>query len=226
MITLIQIKAARALLSWTQENLAQAARLSLPAINNLERGLTTPRRETLISIENALTQAGIDFIDQRGVKLRPPELETQIIEGPDWLKKYDDIIISHMNGPDDEICQFSCDERLWMTYGGTTNHHYIVHRNRVHFKERILVPQNQSFVTNLQSVYRYHNDQLFKDVSWQVFGPYVSQIVWRRQQIILTRSVALAEAQLAIFNELWGSAKNFTDAQWNKLEKWKSPTTT
>ncbi|MBP9868706.1 MAG: helix-turn-helix transcriptional regulator, partial [Alphaproteobacteria bacterium] len=47
MIVLTQIKAARALLGWTQENLAKVAKLSLPAVNNLERGLTTPRRETL-----------------------------------------------------------------------------------------------------------------------------------------------------------------------------------
>lgn len=223
MITLTQIKAARALLNWTQENLARAASLSLPAINNLERGLTTPRRETLLSIEKALVDAGIDFIDRSGVKLRPPELETQIIEGSDWLKKYDDIIISHMNKPDDEICQFSCNERLWMTYGGATNHHYIVHRNKVHFKERILIPQRQDFVTNLRSVYRYHNDELFKQVSWQVFGAYVAQIIWMKQQILLTRSPVLADAQRAIFNELWFSAKKFTDAQWKKLEKWKAP---
>jgi transcriptional regulator with XRE-family HTH domain len=223
MIVLTQIKAARALLGWTQEDLAKVAKLSLPAVNNLERGLTTPRRETLEAIEAALVTGGIDFIDQSGVRLRPPELDVKLIEGQNWLTEYDDLIISHMNGPDDEICQFSCDEHLWMVYGPTTNHYYIFHRNKTHFRERILVPESQSFVTNLRHVYRCYKNNLFGSVSWQVFGPYVAQIVWARKQIVLTRSWPLADAQRALFDELWGLGKPFSDEQWDKAQKWEPP---
>lgn len=223
MIVVTQIKAARALLGWTQNDLAREAGLSLPAINNIERNLASPRKETLQAIENALVLGGVDFIAQSGVQLRPLELSIQTIEGPDWLNKYDEIIISEMKGPDDEIVQFSCDEQQWMVHGSTTNHHYFIHRDKVQFKERIVVPKSQSFVTNLRSVYRCHHDDLFGQTNWQVFGPYVSHIVWMQQKIVLIRSTALAETQRAMFEELWKGAKPFTDAQWKSLKRWESP---
>lgn len=220
MITLGQIKAARALLGWTQERLAQLAGISLPAINNIERGITTPRRETLQQIEAAFTEAGIDFIDYTGVRLRPPELETRIIDGPNWLKEYDELIVTHMRSAEDLICQLSCDEQLWMTYGSTTNHHYIDHRNTIGFKERIIVPKNTGFVTNQRSVYRHIDPMHIGSVSWQVFDTYTAQIIWSRQQIVLIRSHALADSQRRLFDVLWNESKPFSGDEWSKLEKW------
>lgn len=223
MIVVTQIRAARALLGWTQGDLAKAASLSLPAVNNIERCLTTPRHETLLAIEEALSTGGVEFIDQSGVRLRRLELNTQIIEGPNWLKHYDDIIIAYMKGPDDEIVQFSCDEELWMVYGSTTNCNYFHHRNKVHFKERILVPQSMAFASNDRPVYRCHEDALFANTSWQVFGPYVAHIAWMKQQVVLVRSPSLAATQRAMFEMLWRGAKPLTDAQWKKMKKWHPP---
>lgn len=223
MIVVTQIKAARALLGWTQSDLAKHSGLSLPAINNIERNLVSPRKETLQAIEEALTLAGVDFIEQSGVQLRPLELDVKIIEGPNWLGEYDKVIISELNGPDDEIIQLSCDEQLWMVYGSTTNHLYFEHREKVHFKERIIIPKSQKFVTNLRRVYRCHNDKLFGETNWQVFGPYVSQIIWSQQCVLLTRCTVLANAQRALFEGLWAEAQPLTDTQWNKLTKWTQP---
>ncbi len=223
MIVVTQIKAARALLGWTQSDLAKAANLSLPAVNNIERSLSSPRKVTLEALEIALTKGGVEFIDNIGVQLRQVELNIQTIEGPDWLKRYDEVIISQMNGSDDEIVQFSCDEKMWMVHGSTSNHHYFDHRDKVNFKERILVPKSQDFITNLQRVYRYHDDTLFGKVSWQVFGPYVSQILWVKGMVILVRSQTMADAQRAIFEELWKGGKPYTDEQWRKLKKWYPP---
>lgn len=63
------IKAARALLRWQQQDLADASGLSMPTIKRMEqseeeRGL----RKTFVAIETAFTKAGIEFIDnERGV---------------------------------------------------------------------------------------------------------------------------------------------------------------
>jgi len=63
MITRAQIRAARALIGWTQIDLAQASGISQVAIKNLERGVTDPRVSTLISIQDALDQAGVMFLE-------------------------------------------------------------------------------------------------------------------------------------------------------------------
>lgn len=222
MITIAQIKAARALLGWTQHQLAVEASLSLPAVNNIERNLVSPRQETLQAICEALMGGGVEFIEQSGVRLRPPELNIKIIQGEDWLKKYDEFFMSVVNNPKQEVLKFSCDEELWMVYGSTTNHLYFEYRDRLNFNERIIVPKSQQFLTNARVFYRYHNDSLFGKVTWQVFGDCVAYILWPEQQIIVKCSKILADAQRAIFNMLWKDAQPFSDAQWKKLKKWEA----
>lgn len=65
MISANQIRAARALIGWTQGQLAGAAGLSLAVVNNVERNVTDPRRSTLEAIQKALEGAGVEFIGER-----------------------------------------------------------------------------------------------------------------------------------------------------------------
>jgi transcriptional regulator with XRE-family HTH domain len=76
MITARQIRAARALLGWSQQELADKAIILLNALTRLEQGKVDSRASTILAIEPALRKAGIDFLlaDQRGegVRLRRP----------------------------------------------------------------------------------------------------------------------------------------------------------
>jgi predicted transcriptional regulator len=67
-VSIRQIKAARALLDWSQEQLADASDVSLPTIKRLEaqEGLLGGRTETVGKIRHALERAGIEFIDENG----------------------------------------------------------------------------------------------------------------------------------------------------------------
>ena len=63
-----QLKAARALLAWSQEMLAAAANISIPTIKRLEAqdGPLGGRNETVTKIRFALEAAGVEFIDENG----------------------------------------------------------------------------------------------------------------------------------------------------------------
>jgi transcriptional regulator with XRE-family HTH domain len=61
-ITPAQIRAARALLGWTQAELAAAAGLGVVAIKSFERGRSDPRSSTVSKMEQALDAAGIIFL--------------------------------------------------------------------------------------------------------------------------------------------------------------------
>ena len=61
-----QLRAARALLGWSQETLAQAARVSKRTIAGYELGQTTPNELTYTSMIWALEDAGIEFIKENG----------------------------------------------------------------------------------------------------------------------------------------------------------------
>jgi transcriptional regulator with XRE-family HTH domain len=67
-VSIRQIKAARALLGWSQEDLARAADVSVPTIKRLEasEGLLGGRSETGEKIQKALQAAGVEFIDENG----------------------------------------------------------------------------------------------------------------------------------------------------------------
>jgi len=76
MLTPAQCRAARALLAWTQQELADQARVGVQTIRLLEGGHTIPRRATLQVIQRAFEQAGVDLIGPGdggpGVRFRTP----------------------------------------------------------------------------------------------------------------------------------------------------------
>ena len=80
-VSIRQLKAARALLAWSQERLASAANVSIPTIKRLESqdGPLGGRNVTGTKIRAALEAAGVEFIDENGggpgVRLRNPQRE-------------------------------------------------------------------------------------------------------------------------------------------------------
>lgn len=72
MITARQIRAARALLGWSQQDLADKAVVSLNAITRLEKEQVDPRMSTVTAVQRALSKAGVEFIaaDTKGEGVR------------------------------------------------------------------------------------------------------------------------------------------------------------
>jgi transcriptional regulator with XRE-family HTH domain len=66
MITAAQCRAARGLLDWTQQELADTARIGVATLRQFEgRGAET-RPATLALLKWALEKAGVEFIDENG----------------------------------------------------------------------------------------------------------------------------------------------------------------
>ncbi|QPB21746.1 helix-turn-helix transcriptional regulator [Rhizobium sp. 007] len=63
MITPSQSRAARALVEWSREQLAEVSRVALRTIVDFERGARAPREVTILAIERAFSDAGIAFLD-------------------------------------------------------------------------------------------------------------------------------------------------------------------
>jgi predicted transcriptional regulator len=68
MITVRQIKAARALLAWSQGDLAEASGISEPTVARLESvdGPIGGRPNTSEKLSKALEKAGVEFIAENG----------------------------------------------------------------------------------------------------------------------------------------------------------------
>ena len=73
MISPEQIKAARAMLDWSQEALAQASGLSPATIHNLEKGHISPRSAR--EVRRTFESKGFEFFENNGLGLNPDEIK-------------------------------------------------------------------------------------------------------------------------------------------------------
>lgn len=74
MITPRQCKAARALLGWTQPDLAEKADIALDTVKRFERRQSDTRGQAMIAMEKALRRGGVKLIsadeqDGEGVRI-------------------------------------------------------------------------------------------------------------------------------------------------------------
>ncbi|WP_352725438.1 helix-turn-helix domain-containing protein [Mesorhizobium sp. M0500] len=69
-LTVEQCRGARAMLGWSQEQLAEAATVARQTIADFERGARIPIANNLTSIRHALEGAGIEFLSENGIRYR------------------------------------------------------------------------------------------------------------------------------------------------------------
>jgi transcriptional regulator with XRE-family HTH domain len=73
-------RAARSLVDWTQERLAEAANVGQSTVRNFEAGRSVPVPNNLAAIHAALEAAGVEFIPENGggagVRMKKPEATT------------------------------------------------------------------------------------------------------------------------------------------------------
>jgi predicted transcriptional regulator len=62
MASVRQLRAARVLLGWSQQDVAERAGIALNTLNNIERGVVDPRKSTWDRVVQVFTDAGIEFI--------------------------------------------------------------------------------------------------------------------------------------------------------------------
>lgn len=76
-ISAAQCRAARALLGWSQDQLAAASKVAKATIANFEAGNRTPYPRTQADLVKAMEEAGVEFLSEgeagAGVRFRYPQ---------------------------------------------------------------------------------------------------------------------------------------------------------
>src|ERR1700733_2035947 len=103
MISISQIRAARALLDWPQGDLAERSGLSLRALNSIERGLAVPRIDNLRFIQEALEKENIEFGENDGVRRKTERLEIFKLEGAENLNLHLVDVVRELHTPGAEV---------------------------------------------------------------------------------------------------------------------------
>jgi transcriptional regulator with XRE-family HTH domain len=101
MPTVEQIRAARALIGWSQGDLADQSGLSQTGIARIENGSNQPNSTTIAKITGAFDKADVEFIGESGVKKRTGTVKT--LRGKTALKMFLDHVY-------ESICKYGSTE--------------------------------------------------------------------------------------------------------------------
>jgi transcriptional regulator with XRE-family HTH domain len=210
MISPRQIRAARALLGWTQGQLAEASGYHLNAISKIEKEIGEPRASTLDRIQAAFEIAGLRFRGQRGVELKEDVFEVRRFEGADFIKHLIDDTIGAMSNPNGEVLTCLVDEQLFNVADRRQNERYYKAMKKTGFRERYLTSKGyQTFVNPDKSVYRWLPEEVLGTVAYAVYADRVCFIKWPAKEVLIIRSQSLAETFRGQFEFLWEQGKKF-----------------
>ncbi len=222
------VRAARALLSWKQEDLAKAAGLSLPAINNFERGIATPRMDTLNNIRKALEEGGIEFLPHEGLRKRTEIFEMRKCEGATFVSDANLDLFDCMKGPSDEVCWITEDDNKWRTMQYAELDKYPQLQAQRQWQQRILIADDVQVVHRDHKYYRCLPRQLIGRVTYMVYKDRFCLFLFDAQRTVVIRNPSIAEAYQKQFDYLWSIARPLSrkvirtqkwDYLWGKGEK-------
>lgn len=207
MSTIHQIKAARALLNWTQNDLADRAGLHVNAVNNTERGLSAPRGATLEKMQRALEEGGVAFIGNRGVELRAHAVDITKFEGNHFLRHLTDDILDTLQGPGDDIISLIADIRAFDVRDPAENQRYYNEKAARGFAERMITGDQPGFYPKNASDFRLVPQHVLGPVDILVYGDRTAFVVWSQKEAVVLKNRDLAFTQKMFLEDLWNQGR-------------------
>jgi transcriptional regulator with XRE-family HTH domain len=202
MITIEQSRAARGLLGWTQQDLADASGLSKTAINNFEKKHSDIKSESLRAIRMAFESVGIEFIGEDGLKKRSDTVD--ILRGAQALETLiDDIIYDFKNNDENMV--------------------FVLHATQRHFDAlsalrdkdipcRMLCYEGTQTGANPPEFYRWLPERISNaGPTTFMYGSKVAFELWDGASIVLIESTDSRRAEQQRFENLWNSLSASTE---------------
>ena len=206
-ITTAQIRGARGILNWSQQDLAQRTGISATSIGSIENGQTTPRESTLSTIRKTLENAGIEFIDLDGVRNRTGDI--RVLTGVEGFKDfYDDVYNTLKNSPG-VVYVSNVDEKEFLKFGSDI---LGVHSERIkklgNVSYKILIREgDKNFVASEYAAYKWIPKNQFATVPFYIYGPKIAILMFRAEPtIIVMNYAAIADAFRIQFETNWALA--------------------
>ncbi len=199
MPTIEQIRAARALIGWSQSDLAENAEMSQTGIARIENGTNHPNSLTMEKIRAAFDKADVEFIEDTGVKKRDI---VRVYEGDGcYLRILDEILRAQPN-----FVLFSgADERR-------STQKSIDHLSKIRklCESRSLIRYGDTHVMGELDEYRWMPEGLFVDGDVKVI--YENTVVHFMSWMDPSRAIKIVDKNIAqesirMFNYIWDGAE-------------------
>jgi len=205
-----QVKAARALLDWSQEELAQRSRLSVATIRKLEAGNISPRGKTNDSLRQAFENAGLDFLDSNGLREKPEDIT--VYHGKEGTAAFFDDVYQTVKGPGGEIVVVCISEE---PFAEALDDYLEFHVSRMlSLKHKVsvkcIITENYIYTpASSYCEYRSISKAYVDSVPFYVYGDNYAIFLFDADpmpKIIVHHSALLAKAYRRQFHSMWDKA--------------------
>ena len=202
MISKEQIKAARAMLDWSQKTLAQkCGDVSEPTIKLIESGKVNSTESTLTAIKNTLEDAGLEFLPQNGVRFRDDLITIieKIDENDNVYCRLLEHVFQTMKGTYGEVLHSFVDNSL--SPQEVIDREQILRKNGLTFRH--LVRHGDEFLLYPSDEYRYLPKGHYLNNSSLIYGNYFAIVINGDDKVIIIKNPDVSEMKRKEFNIIW-----------------------
>lgn len=186
-ITPAQCRAARALLNWSQPDLAKRCKMHVQTISNFESGKASPTKNTLKKIKLFLEKAGVSFTDQGGVN--PNISYTVIYEDREGFRAFMDDVYETVKKHGGDVYLFNSRPLIWYEWLG--EEWYDMHRKRMkalgdRIRMRISLQEGDTNKILSFAQYRWFPVKVSKDKIFYAYGPKLAFLDFGENSVRIT----------------------------------------
>lgn len=202
-----QIRAARGLLNWNQERLADVSEVARASIKNIENDLTVPRIATLRAIKYAFEKYGVEFTPNSGVRLKSKV--TTVLEGPNCQKELYERIYQAMKKHGGEVLTAAYREpdpdKEPERYAFELAH--VKRMEAAGITTRYLIEEGDTNFIRPWKKYRWIPEEYFSPYPFITYGKQLAMVSMRSpERVVIIHDQLFVESFSKLFEFIWNRA--------------------
>lgn len=208
-ITAAQCRAARALLNWSQPDLAKHSGVHVQTISNFEHGNGSPTNKTLRTLRQILEDKGMLFLENDGVARKSNEIQSYKSR-IGYLSFMEDVYNTMKSGGN--MCVSNVNENDFLKWGGDDVQKHMERMASISgLRGQILIEEGDTnLVASHYATYRATTKENFGDIPLYIYGDKTALISFQEDdvEVFVIKHVRITRYFRERFNEIWKTAKD------------------
>jgi len=220
MITPTQMRAARAMLSLSQGEVAKHLGIAANTLSNIENAQADAPASRLLEIQKFYEYEGLEFTEGEGVRQRQDKV--QRYHGVDGFKFFMDDVYNVAKAQGGEICLYNARPANWIKWLGVEWNAFHSQRmkelaGRINFKITAQRGDYQ-FIGSKHAEYRWVPDHLWNERSFYAYGDKIGFLNFEEDsvEIFVLKQKQFADSFRSLFNIVWDTVTIIPDVENNK----------
>lgn len=222
-ITPAQCRAARALLNWSQPELAERCDIHVQTISNFEKESSTPSRTTLDKITNVFQESKIVFTEDEGVKKQQSIISQY--HGAEGFRRFMDDVYYTAKVHGGEFCLLNAKPDNWIKWLGEEwmEHHS---KRMAALGDKIIFKitareGDYNFISRQFAEYRWVSINTWNQHSYYAYGDKIAFINFDNDNvdILVLTHPHFSKTHKFLFNLVWNQHTIIPDVPDHKPQK-------